>query len=70
MATNWVGDDHNDVVASIDKYRLHCWRDDEDWNWTIGIDDGPVARGFAATLEGAKAAALEAVEDHRGGGLQ
>jgi hypothetical protein len=76
MTINWIGDDR-DVVASVDKYRLHIWRTyrtsqsaDNDWSWTVAIDNGPLARGFADTVEDAKAAALEAVEDHRSGGLQ
>jgi hypothetical protein len=68
MAIQWVGDER-DVVATVDKYRLHLWRDDEDWNWTVAIENGPLARGFAETLQEAKDAATEAVEDHRGGAL-
>jgi hypothetical protein len=69
MAINWIGDD-NDVVATVDNYRLHLWRDEDDWNWTLAIDNGPVARGFAETLQDAKDAVTEALEDYRSGALQ
>jgi hypothetical protein len=55
--------------AKIDSYRLHVWRDENEWNWSTGIDNGPFARGFASTVEDAKAQAVQAVEDHRSGGL-
>jgi hypothetical protein len=69
MAIQWIGDD-NDVIANVDKYRLHLWRGEDDWNWTLAIDNAPAARGFAATLQDAKHAAIEALEDYRSGQLQ
>jgi hypothetical protein len=69
MPIQWIGDER-DLVATDGIYRLHLWRDDDDWSWTVAIGNGPLARGFAATLEEAKDAATEAVEDHRGGALQ
>jgi hypothetical protein len=69
MAMSWIGDD-NDVVGKIDAYRLQRWRGDDDRNWAIGIDDGPVARGFADTLADAKDAAIRALDDYRAGQLQ
>ena len=69
MAITWTGDER-DLIATVDKYRLHVWRDSDAWSWTLAIDNGPVARGFADTLQEAKDSAVEALEDYRGGALQ
>jgi hypothetical protein len=69
MAIQWIGDEH-DVIATVDNYRLRVWRTDDDWSWTLSLDNGPLARGFAETLEDAKDQATEALEDYRGGALQ
>jgi hypothetical protein len=69
MAIQWIGDD-DDVVAQVDKYRLHLWHDEDDWNWTLAIGNGPVARGFADSLEHARAAVITALDDYRAGALQ
>jgi hypothetical protein len=70
MTITWIGDEENETVARVDNFALRAWLDGQDWNWTLGLENGPVARGFADTLQGAKDAATEALEDFRSGALQ